>query len=200
VGATPTAADWACWLNGGASCKIVNQSNVVLSTGNVAGMSTLLQAVRGTGAQNVVMMGGLAYSSLFQSWVSSVTSITAVSTANVAASWHIYDFNNTGCPSQYNNNTSVNDCYSTTQLTSSSVTDISSVLAAGFPVVAGETGAAESVNYPWWTNMFSYFTSQNIGFLGWAWTTDSGEDLITNYSTGTASPEGAILQSYLGKF
>ena len=80
------------------------------------------------------------------------------------------------------------------------MTDISSVLAAGFPVVAGETGAAESVNYPWWTNMFSYFTSQNIGFLGWAWTTDSGEDLITNYSTGTASPEGAILQSYLGKF
>ena len=102
----PFITDWGCWVSGG-SCAQLNGT-----TYTVAGMAALLQAVRNAGAQNVVILGGLSYSSDMSQWVvvgerhsdASPSPLNGISIANVAASWHAYDFNSeqSGCPSQYN--------------------------------------------------------------------------------------------------
>ncbi len=67
-------------------------------------MASLLHAVRNAGANNVVILGGLAYSSDFSQWVALVNTIptlasrlNGLSIANVAASSHSYDFNSRRC-------------------------------------------------------------------------------------------------------
>jgi endoglucanase len=67
-------------------------------------MASLLQAVRNAGADNVVILGGLAYSSDFSQWVALVNNIptlasrlNGLSIAYVAASSHSYDFNSRRC-------------------------------------------------------------------------------------------------------
>lgn len=47
----PYPGDWGCWLNGG-SCSGINYQ--------VAGMQSMLTAVRDAGATNLIMLGGLA--------------------------------------------------------------------------------------------------------------------------------------------
>src|SRR2546427_9397638 len=71
---------------------------------NVADMASLPQAVRNAGANNVIILGGLAYSSDFSQWVALVNNIptlasrlNGLSIANVAASSHSYDFNSRRC-------------------------------------------------------------------------------------------------------
>ena len=137
----PFITDWSCWVSGG-SCAQLNGTNYT-----VAGMAALLQAVRNAGAQNVVILGGLSYSSDMSQWVSSVNGIptlpsplNGISIANVAASWHAYDFNSeqSGCPSQYNGYSTSLTCNSA-EVTATN-TSATSVLAAGFPLVIGESG------------------------------------------------------------
>ena len=109
------------------------------------GMASLLKAVRSAGAQNVVILGGLAYSSDMSQWVASVNGIPSlpapldgISIQNVAASWHAYDFNSeqSGCPSQYNGYSMSLTCNSAEATATN--TSATSVLAAGFP--AGHRG------------------------------------------------------------
>src|SRR4051812_3090573 len=59
--ATSTATQaWTCWRDGG-TCPGIGYE--------VAGMQDLVDAVRGTGAKNVVMAGGLAYSNDLGQWL-----------------------------------------------------------------------------------------------------------------------------------
>src|SRR5258708_6328199 len=66
--------------------------------------ASLLQAGRNAGANNMVILGGLPYSSDFSPWVALVNSIptlvyrlTGLSIANVGASSHSYDFKSRRC-------------------------------------------------------------------------------------------------------
>jgi hypothetical protein len=85
----PHDISWACWKNGGSSCSGVSFS--------VAGMQTLVTTVRNTGATNVVMLGGLAFSNDLSQWLANAPNDPL---NNEAAAWHVYNFNacnNTGC-------------------------------------------------------------------------------------------------------
>ena len=53
-------------------------------------MQTLVNAVRSTGANNVIMLGGLKWSKDLTGWLSHEP---ADSDHNLAASWHSYNFN-----------------------------------------------------------------------------------------------------------
>lgn len=82
---SPTADDWACWRNG--TCA--SDTGVGFSA---AGMETLVKAVRGTGAQNVLLLGGLAWSNYLQGWLDAVP-VEADPLHNIGCVWHSYDFN-----------------------------------------------------------------------------------------------------------
>jgi hypothetical protein len=209
----PFITDWGCWTSGGMCASWMG------ATYNVAGMASLLQAVRNAGAKNVVIMGGLSYSSDMESWVSSVTSIPTlaapldgISIANVAASWHAYDFNSeqSGCPSQYNKYDSTCNSADVTAMK----TYATDVLAAGYPVLIGESGISAysaSTAMPfsaaqiteleaWYDGLLTWMEGQQQSYLAWSWNTNTPPNLVSDY-TGTPSPYfGATYQAHLAKF
>jgi len=211
----PFITDWGCWTSGGSCAQLDGASYTV------AGMASLLKAVRGTGAQNVVILGGLAYSSDMSQWVASVNSmpglpapLDGISIANVAASWHAYDFNSeqSGCPSQYNGYSTSLTC-SSAQATATA-TSATTVLAAGFPLVIGESGisaysastassftAAQITDLEtWYTNLLTWMEMQGQGYLAWSWNTDTPPVLLTDY-TGTPTQDfGVTYQTHLKQF
>ncbi len=212
----PNITGWNCWTSGApASAGCAHDKSGVSYA--VAGMASLLQAVRNAGAQNVVILGGLAYSSDLSQWVSSVQSIPSLppplnglSLANVAASWHAYDFNSidSGCPSQFNGYSATCDTGQQTAANSG----VTGVLAAGFPVVIGEMGISAysaSTAAPfspaqiteldgWLDGLMTYMEGQGQGYIAWSWNTDTPPLLITDYATGTPTPDfGATYQAHL---
>jgi hypothetical protein len=211
----PFITDWSCWVSGGA-CATQNGA-----TYTTAGMAALLQAVRNAGAQNVVIMGGLSYSSDMSQWATSVNGIPSlaaplngISIANVAASWHAYDFNSeqSGCPSQYNGYSASLTCNS--GQTTATNTSATSVLAAGFPLIIGEAGisaystsSAASFSSTqitdiegWFDNLLDWAETEGQSYLAWSWNTDTTPVLITDY-TGTPTVDfGQTYQAHLKKF
>jgi endoglucanase len=211
----PYITDWGCWVSGG-QCAQLNGTTYA-----VAGMASLLQAVRNAGAENVVVLGGLAYSIDMSQWVASVKSIptlaaplNGISIANIAASWHAYDFNSeqSGCPSQYNGYGAALQCNSAAVTAMN--TSATSVLAAGFPLVIGEAGiSAFSTSTAalfsstqvtdiegWLDNLLTWAESEGQGYLAWSWNTDTDPVLITDY-TGTPTVDfGQTYQAHLKSF
>jgi endoglucanase len=59
-GAWNTEEAWTCWRDGG-TCRGINYK--------VAGMQSLVNAVRQTGAQNIMMLGGLQWANSLMQWL-----------------------------------------------------------------------------------------------------------------------------------
>lgn len=160
-------AGWKCWLHGGSAC----------SPGisyRVAGMQTLVTAVRATGARNVIMAGGLTYSNDLSEWLQYKPSDPA---HNLAASWHSYSFN--ACDTQ--------SCWTS---------QISPVIAK-VPVIAGEIGETDCAD-DYIDPLMAYLDSESTSYLAWAWDDDFPcvDSLITDYG-GTPSGFGAGYRTHL---
>ena len=157
---------WQCWLNGGSSCVGISYT--------VAGMQTLVNAVRSAGANNVLMLGGLEWSNDLTQWLQHEPTDPD---HNLAASWHSYNFN--ACSNQ--------SCW-TSQV---------APVAASVPVVAGEIGENDCAG-SYITPLTTWMESEGISFLAWAWNADfacsSGPGLITDY-TGTPTAYGAAYKA-----
>ncbi len=155
------AEAWQCWRNGG-NCPGIGYP--------VAGMQTLVNAVRSTGAGNVIMLGGLAWSNDLTGWLSHQPADPG---HNLAASWHSYNFNAGNTKS----------CWTA---------QIAPVIAK-VPVIAGEIGENDCAD-TYIDPLTSWLNSKSTSYLAWAWDTDSncatGPGLITSY-TGTPTPYGA---------
>jgi len=206
----PFITDWGCWLTGGTCAKDYNNADY-----ESVGMATLIKTVRATGANNVLILGGLGYSANFAEWVAKVKSIPTlpapndgISLTNIAASWHTYSSQSadTSCPGQY-------DGYSGTcanGATTASNYGITGVLGAGFPVVIGEIGtdtyASSTPNFTsaqatmldgWLESVLTSMDGQGQGYLGWDWNTSAPPLLITNFD-GTPTPHfGTTFKAHL---
>jgi aryl-phospho-beta-D-glucosidase BglC (GH1 family) len=208
----PFITDWTCWVSGGSCAQ--DKNNAAYTT---AGMASLLKAVRTAGANNVVIMGGLGYSSDFSQWESSVNGIPnlpapldGISIANVAASWHQYDFGNTGCPSQYNGYSTSQHC-DTAQMTAMNAS-IPGVLSAGFPVVIGESGISAYTATPpfsmtqvqdlesWFDDFLTWAEGEGQGYLAWDWNTSGQPYLLTSYDGGATPAFGVTYRAHIAKY
>jgi len=162
----PYGISWTCWRDGG-SCSGASYT--------VAGMQSLVDAVRATGATNVIMAGGLAYANDLSQWLSYRPSDP---TNNLAASWHSYNFN--GC------NTTA--CYD------SQVAPV----ARQVPLVAGEIGENDCA-HGFIDPLMGWLDAHGASYVGWAWDTYSCGGfpaLITDYS-GTPTAYGIGLRDHL---
>jgi hypothetical protein len=159
---------WQCWLNGGSDCVGISYS--------VAGMQTLVNAVRSTGANNVIMLGGLEYSNDLTQWLSYEPTDPD---HNLAASWHSYNFN--ACSTQ--------SCWTS---------QVAPVIAQ-VPVIAGEIGENDCAD-TYIDPLMTWLDSENTSYLAWAWNADfncsSGPGLITDYN-GDPTAYGAGYESHL---
>ena len=160
-------AGWQCWLHGG-SCAGIGYP--------VAGMEDLVNAVRGTGARNVILASGLAYANDLSGWLSHEP---ADPDHNLAASWHSYSFN--ACSSL--------SCW----------TSLVAPVIARVPLVAGEIGENDcAAGYI--SALTNWLDSQSASYLAWAWNADfpcsAGPSLITSYD-GTPTAYGAGYRAHL---
>ena len=158
---------WQCWLNGG-NCAGISYP--------VAGMQDMVNAVRSTGANNVLMLGGLEWSNDLDGWLSHMPTDPD---NNLAASWHSYNFNACSTASCWNSQIAP--------------------VAAKVPLIAGEIGENDCAD-SYVTPLMKWLTSKDASFLAWTWNTDfncaTGPGLITNYN-GQPTGFGAGVESAL---
>ena len=191
--ATDDAArrSWECWRDGGtASCDAnlgMGNPATAMNAGDTVGMQALVDAVRTTGATNVIMLGGIQFantlwSSATQNWLAYRP---ADPLANLVAAVHVY-------PGNWCTDVS---CYDR---------EVAPV-AAQVPVIVGEFGIAgcDTAITTWLTTLLSWLDEKHAGYLAWTWDMPhSGHDpctvvkLLQSYD-GTPTPYGQIVKSHL---
>jgi endoglucanase len=163
-----SAEGWQCWATG-SPCTGISYP--------VAGMQQMVNAVRGAGANNVIMLGGEEYSNDLTGWLANEPTDPD---HNLVASWHSYNFNT--CSSQ--------SCWTS---------QVAPVIAQ-VPVVAGEIGENDCAG-GYITPLTTWLDSQNTSYLAWAWNADfdcsSGPGLVTDYVPGDPTTYGAAYKSHL---
>ena len=161
-----TAQAWQCWRDGG-TCPGIGYE--------VAGMQDLVDSIRGAGAENVIMIGGLAYSNDLSQWLTYKPTDPA---GNLVAAYHGYNFNT--CADE--------SCWNSTL----------APVAAQVPLVAGEIGE-NTCSHAFVDRVMKWFDDRGLSYLGWTWNTwdcSSGPSLISDYS-GTPTAYGAGLHDHL---
>jgi hypothetical protein len=149
----PTGA-WRCLRDGGTCTGIGYQ---------VAGMQSLVNAVRATGATNVIMTAGVTWTNDLTRWLEFKPTDA---TGNLMASWHSYNFN---------------ACVTTSCWDSQIGT-----VAAQVPVVAGEIGQ-NSCAHDYIDQVMAWADAHGVSYLAWTWNPwgcGQGNVLINDY-TGT---------------
>jgi hypothetical protein len=168
----PNNIDWACWKSG---CTVSTPDGSYQSIG----MQALVTAIRGVGADQPIMLGGLDYSSDETSWL---TYLPTDPDHSLVVSYHTY--NTTNC--------------NTTTCWHQTITPLTLTV----PVVTDEFGQYNC--HGGYSKKYMKFADKaGISYLGWAWDAISPNGwscdspaLITNYD-GTPSGAGAALHAHL---
>ena len=158
-------AAWACWKSGGTCPGISYQA---------AGMQSLVDAVRGASAHNLVLLGGVAYSNALTQWVAHAPTDPD---ENIAAAWHVYNFN--GCADT--------TCYDKT----------AGVVAQSYPIVTTEIGEDDcSGNFI--TTLMTWLDGKKQSYLGWVWDDWGGcLVLISDYGGTAAGAYGTAFKTHV---
>jgi endoglucanase len=159
---------WKCWRDGGTCAGIPYP---------VAGFQGLVNSVRATGATNVILIGGLAYSNDLSQWLTYKPSDPL---NNLAAFAHIYNFNTCANTSCWNS-----------QL---------APVAAAVPLTLSEIGENDCA-HGFVDGLMDWADGHAVGYLGWTWNNwdcSSGPSLITDYN-GTATAYGQGLKDRLAR-
>ena len=161
----PHDVSWACWRDGG-DCGVGYR---------VAGMQSLVDAIRATGATNPVLVGGLAYGNDLSGWLANRPVDPA---GNLMASWHSYDDNVCNTVTCWN--------------------DQVAPVAAAVPLTAGELGEHDCA-HGYLDTLLPWLDGHAGGYLGWGWGTfdcSSFPSLISDYA-GTPTGFGIGLRDHL---
>ena len=172
----PHDISWTCWLRG---CTVDDWLNPG-ATFRTVGMQRLVDAVRATGATQVIMAGGLGYSGDLSQWPAGLVDPAG----HLAASVHVYNY-----PDQ--NPTSWNA--------------VLAPIAATFPIVTGELGEYDC-NHTFIDSYMRWADDHGVSYVGWTWdatnapgsgwTCKGGPSLITQYD-GTPTQFGIGLRDHL---
>jgi len=165
-----TDAAWDCWQNGG-TCSGVSYP--------VAGMQTLVTAVRATGAGNLVLLGGVEYSNGLSQWVQRKPSDPA---NNLAVAWHIYPENQCNAEACWDGDAGP------------------AATAAAFPIVATEIGDSNcDATFP--TSVMTWLDKNGSqSYLGWTWDTFGAScglySLVTDYDGSANGAYGMAFKTH----
>jgi endoglucanase len=187
--ATDDAArrQWECWRDGGAACEATQDTSRPggsLTGAQTVGMQALVDAVRATGAQNVIVLSGIQWANTI--WSSSSRNVLTYKpndpVGQLVASVHIYD--NTWCRDVA--------CYER---------EIAPV-AAQMPVVIGEFGHRGG-DVAFLNTLMQWGDAHGVGYLAWTWALGDSSGfsqlmLVTNYN-GTPNQYGQVLKSRLAQ-
>ena len=156
---------WTCW----------NHGCVGPQGDRVSGMQELIDAVRGEGATNVLLVGGLDYANDLRGWLAQGLRDPL---GQLVASFHVYNFNR--CRDE--------DCWER---------EIAPV-ERQVPVVAGELGENDC-EHGFLDRFVRWADTRGVSYLGWTWNLwdcRSGPSLVTTWS-GTPTLFGEGLRVHL---
>jgi hypothetical protein len=179
----PYVGSWQCWQSG---CSVTTSDG----TWPTAGMTTLVNVVRATGATQPIMLGGLSYASDLSQWLAHMP-VDPLSPAQLVASYHSY----CGPPGT----STVAECEAELSSIQTEQWPVVSTVAGSVPVVTGEFGEYDCAT-TYVTPYMAFADAKGFSYLGWAWNTygcGSFPALISAY-TGTPTAYGIGLKSHLG--
>ena len=164
----PHGISWACWRNGGSSCSV----------GYTAlGMQGALDAVRSTGATNVVTASGIDYANNLSQWL---TYKPADPLNQLMAEAHVYGGNSCASTSCFNSNYAP--------------------VAASVPLVFGETGETYDDSSCGSTNINTFMgwaDAHNVGYEAWVWDTwGTCGSLINDFNGTPANAYGTWVRGH----
>jgi len=163
----PHDVTWAQWLNGGSACGYTT-----------VGMQQLYNAVRGAGANNIVVAGG-------KDWASNLNGVPKINGNNIAYAIHFYrqsaanSFNEAGIDSQFGGT------YNSA------------------PVISTEFGDMVCDGQPFVQSLLTYFHQHNVGYTAWAWYVNgcSFTSIITDTAGDCAGTyTGCVIQKDMKAF
>ena len=160
---------WTCLRDGG-NCTGITYA--------VAGMQSLVNAVRATGATNVLMSPGLTWTNDLSQWLTYKPNDPS---GNLVASWHSYNFN--AC------------------VTASCWDSQIGAVAAQVPVTAGEIGQ-NTCAHDYIDQLMSWADAHGVGYLAWTWNpwgvcAGSGNDLIEDWNGTPTQTYGVGFKAHL---
>jgi endoglucanase len=157
-----SAEAWRCWKSGGTCSGMSYQA---------AGMDELVATVRATGAKNVIMLGGVGYSSRLSGWLANKPTDPL---DRLAASWHVYNFS--GCNQR--------TCWDAE----------AAPVNQQVPLVLGEVGE-DDLGSVFVSSLMDWMDARQGSYLAWVWNVWGTKlDLISSYD-GTASAYGAVFRT-----
>jgi endoglucanase len=163
---------WTCWRDGGCTLPSRNGADSYVA----AGMAELVAAIRGEGATNLLVLGGIHWAETLDRWLDFAPHDPL---HNIAAGFHDYP-HNTYCASS--------TCYDTTL----------AKVALAVPLFAGEIGADDVGRgcgrldrpVPGFSNrILDWLDAHDASYAAWSW--NAWHDpcsLITDYDTGEPTP------------
>jgi len=167
----PHDISWSCWRDG---CTIPAKGG--RPAWRAAGMQQLVDAVRATGAKNVIFVGGLGHAGNLSHWAQMAPHDPA---GQLAAAWHVYGVggacSNPGC----------------WQATLSAV--------GPHPVVVTEFGQ-DDCGSSFVDPLMDWLDSKHVGYLAWTWNDWSGcggPSLLTSYSGQPHAAYGQAVRAHL---
>ena len=163
----PRTLSWPCWLDGCAAPD----------GWLTAGMQTLVNAIRSTGAKQPIMLGGIAGAIVLHGWLRWMPKDPAHS---LVASFHTYNFAGYGC--------ATSGCWNASVLP----------VARKVPVVTGEMGE-DDCGHGYVDQYMAWADAHRISYLGWTWNPwgcRTGIGMISDWS-GTPNAYGQGLHDHL---
>ena len=160
-------AEWTCLRDGGTCAGF---------TYEVAGMQDLVDAVRATGATNVILSAGIRWTNDLSRWLAYKPNDP---TGNLMASWHTYNFN--AC------------------ITVSCWDSEIGAVAAQVPVHAGEIGQ-DTCAHDYIDQVMAWLDQKGLGYTAWTWNPwgcGQGNVLIEDYSGTPTQTYGAGYRAHL---
>jgi endoglucanase len=154
---------WQCLRDGGTCAGLPYE---------VAGMQDLVDAIRATGATNLLMISGLEWTNDMREWLAYKPTDPL---NNIAASWHAYSFN--ACASE--------TCWDS-QI---------APLAQQVPVVVGEFGQ-DNCAFDYMQRLVNWADAHDLGYLAWTWNPwgcSTGAVLIKDWA---GTPEPGVGEGY----
>gem|GEM_PF-2354953 len=179
-GGSNSAEAWRCWRDGGTCGNTVD-----IATGQpyvTAGMQELLDAVRGTGADQLVLVGGVQWTNRLSGWLENRPHDPM---GNIGVAWHAYNFNS---------------CITST-CWDGEVTPV----ADRFPLVVTELGPDQSCltcapsPTGFSERLLDFLDGRGASYTAWTWNRWSGDPhvLVTDWAGTQPTPWGQQVKTRL---
>jgi aryl-phospho-beta-D-glucosidase BglC (GH1 family) len=159
---TASETAWSVLLNSGTETQFVAAGNpyAVALNWQSAGMQQMVDAIRATGATNVILTAGVDWAKDLSQWLANKPNDPA---HQLGAVWHAYPAYGT---------TFGTAAYAQPDHAPGVWSDVQAILAAGFPVVITEFGdhnAAGTASAPFASNLLPWADQNGVSYLAWTW-------------------------------